>query len=163
MTVMISHKPITACMSCSINMIVTPSLVAQPAHERGHPPRLFCVHAGERLVEQHELGVGGQRHGHAQRALVTVGQVGGKLVGELPQAEELKDVERFLISGSFGGAVAPQNAVDEAALGAAVTAEPDVVEDTELMKQGGALKGPDQPQLGEAAGRVPRDVLPRDR
>jgi hypothetical protein len=50
-------------------------LVAHAPHKLAHPPRLLCVHAGERLIEQHELRVGGQRHGHAEGALMTMGQV----------------------------------------------------------------------------------------
>src|SRR5665809_6693 len=97
-------------------------LVAYEPDELNHPPGLLRVHAGEGLVEQHELRVGGKRHRHAKRALMAVGQVGG----------------------SFRRPVAAENALDETRLGAAVTAEPDIVEHAELMEQGRALKGADQ-------------------
>jgi hypothetical protein len=67
---------------------------------------------------------------------------------------------RLLVRGLFRGAVAPQNAGGETGFGAAVTAEADIVEHAQRMKQGRALKSPDQPKLGERAGLSPRDVLP---
>ena len=91
---------------------------------------------------------------------MTMGQVGGELVGQILQAEELEDAARLFVGGLFRGAVAAENAPDETGLGAAVTAEADIVEHAQLMKQGRALKGPDQPQLGERAGFPARNVFP---
>ena len=70
---------------------------------------------------------------------------------------------RLIVRGVFRGAVAAENAADDTGLGDAVTAEADVVEHGRLVKQGGALKGPDQPKLGQRAGFVARNVLCQDR
>ena len=43
--------------------------VADPAHQVHHVPRLFRVHARERLVEQQELRIGRQGDRHAEGAL----------------------------------------------------------------------------------------------
>ncbi len=64
----------TTFMSCSISRIVEVELVAQLAHEVGQPRRLVGVHARRRLVEEQELGLGGQRAGDLHPALVAVGQ-----------------------------------------------------------------------------------------
>ena len=57
---------------------------------------------------------------------------------------------RLIVRGVFGGAVAAEDAAEETGLGDAVTAEPDIVEHGELVKQRGALKGPDQPSSASA-------------
>ena len=75
------------------------------------------------------------------------------------QGEELKDAARLLVGSVFRGTVTAENTADHTGLGAAVTAEADVVEHAQLMKKGGALKGPDEPKLGQRAGFPARNVL----
>jgi len=44
----------------------------QPAHERGGPARLVGAHARGGLVEQEEVGVGGERNADLEIALLAV-------------------------------------------------------------------------------------------
>ena len=44
------------------------------------------VEAGRRLVEQHQLGVGGQRPGDADQLALAVAEVGREGVGEVGRA-----------------------------------------------------------------------------
>ena len=134
-------------------------LVAQAPHERRHSPGLLRVHARERLIEHHELRVGRKRHGHAERALVAMGQLGGELVGQLVEAEEGEDAASLFVRILFRRAVAPEDAAGDACLGAAVAAEADIVEHAQLVKQDRALKRADQAALGKRARRSPRNIL----
>ena len=62
------------------------ALVAQAAHELRRSGRLLRVHPRRGLVEQEQLGVGGQRAGDLEPALVAVGEVGRHDVEELRRA-----------------------------------------------------------------------------
>ena len=63
--------------------------------------RLLRVHAGGRLVEQQQLGLGRQRARDLELALLAVGQVLRELVALGPETDELEplvgDVERLLL------------------------------------------------------------------
>ena len=51
---------------------------------------LLGVHAGGRLVEQQQLGLGGERAGKLQAALLAEGEVGGEIVALAGEAGELQ-------------------------------------------------------------------------
>src|SRR4029453_13663976 len=104
----------------------------------------------------HELWVGGKRHGHAERALVAMGQLGGELFRLLLEAEKGEDAARLFLWGLFRGAVAPEDAAGDTCFGAAVAAEADIVEHAHLVKQDRALKRSDHATAGQARRRPPR-------
>ena len=51
--------------------------------------RLVGVHASGRLVQEQQLGTGGQRPGDLQLALLAVGKVGGIVMAVFVQIEHL--------------------------------------------------------------------------
>ena len=65
---------------------------------------------------------------------MTMGQVGGKLVGQIFKAEEFEDAAGLVVCGAFGSRVLAENAADEARFGPAVTTKPDIVEHAQLME-----------------------------
>ena len=134
-------------------------LVAQAPHERPHSSGFLGVHPRERLIQHHELWVGGKCHGHAERALVAMGQLGGEFFRLLVEAEEGEDAASLFVCNLFRRAVAPENAAGDACLGAAVAAKADIVEHAQLVKQDRALKRSDQAALGKRARRLPRNIL----
>ena len=58
-----------------------------PADERDHVRGLRARHAGGRLVEQDDVGAGGQRHADFERALLGIGEVAGELSAPRVQAD----------------------------------------------------------------------------
>ena len=67
-------------------MVVPPARSVFEQFEQGG--RLRRVHPGGRLVEQQQLRLRSQRAGDLQAALVAVGEVGGRPVGLLGDADE---------------------------------------------------------------------------
>ena len=65
-------------------------LVAQLADAGVELLDLLRVHAGGRLVEQHQRGLGGKRARKFEPPLLAEGEVGGKLVALVREAEELE-------------------------------------------------------------------------
>ena len=78
-TAMRSVTAITSSMWCSISSTVTP-LSRTLTDALVELLDLLRVHAGGRLVEQQQLGLGGERAGKLEAALLAEGQVGGELV-----------------------------------------------------------------------------------
>ena len=71
-------------------------LVAQALHERGEGIGFLGVHARRGLVEQQQLGVGGQRPGDLDASLVAVGEVDGQMFVHGPlQADVLQRLRRL--------------------------------------------------------------------
>ena len=66
--------------------------VAHRAHHLDGAVGLVGVHAGERLVEQQHLRVGGEADGDAERAQMALRQVARDLVPDRPEAEKLEDL-----------------------------------------------------------------------
>ena len=52
-------------------------LARQALEQGGHALRFLRAHAGQRLVEQQDLGVAGERHGDLELALLAVRQRAG--------------------------------------------------------------------------------------
>ena len=66
--------------------------VADLADELGELQRLLRVHTGSGLVEEQELGVGGQGAGDLQLSLLTVGKIAGKIVAVFLQPEDAEQL-----------------------------------------------------------------------
>jgi hypothetical protein len=92
---------------------------------------------------------------------MAVRQVGGKLAGQIVQAEEIENEARLVVGGPFGGAVAAQHAAHQAGARAAVATEAHIVEHGELVEQGGALKVRISPSPASAAVARPEMSSPR--
>ena len=125
-------------------------LVAHAPHELGHAPRPSEFIPVKGSSSSMSFRPAASATAMPRCALMTVRQVGGKLAREIAQAEQLEDVVRLTVRCIFSGAVATEDAAEETGLGDAVTAEPDIVEHGELVKQRGALEGPDQPSSASA-------------
>ena len=74
---------------------VTPG-VADPPDEAGESVALLRVHAGRRLVEQEQLGLGRQRARDLEPALLAVRQVLRELVGLVRKPHEPEPDERLV-------------------------------------------------------------------
>ena len=81
----------TMSMSCSTNSTVRPS----SRSDFTWPEQRLLegrVHAGHRLVEHHQLGVGHQRAGHLEQLALAAGQRAGEVLALLDQQEALEQV-----------------------------------------------------------------------
>ena len=81
-------------------------LVANEAEQRVEFGRLARVEAGGRLVEAEEHGIGAHGAGDLQPALGAIGQVPGRVVGAVDQADPLQPIGRLLHRLCSGRAVA---------------------------------------------------------
>ena len=109
-TITRSARSITRPMSCSTRMIGMPQLVADVEDEAGHVLGLLEVHAGDRLVEQQQLGLHGQRPAELDPLLHAVGQQADREPAPLLELEEVDDV---LDRGAVGELLAPGPAEPE--------------------------------------------------
>ena len=126
MTVMDSHSPITA-LHVVLHQHHGHAAVAHETNQFHHPPGLLRVHAGERFVKKNELGIGGKRDRHAKRALMSVRQIHGGLVGQILQPEELKDFQGLRGRGVLHIPVGSENSAEESGLRAAMAPDTDIV------------------------------------
>ena len=136
--------------------------VADPAHHVHRPVGLLGVHAREGLVEEQDAGFRGHRDRDPEGAEVSVGEVAGGLVRDLPEAEVVDDLARALAEGGFGGARAPaaKEEPGEGRVALEVVGDDHVVEGGHLPEDGRLLKGPDRAAPGDRVRRPPRDVFP---
>ena len=126
--------------------------LAKLADEVGQLARLLRVHAGGRLVEQEELGLGGQGPGDLEPSLVAVGQVPRQLVGTLLEPHEIQKLlsPRMRLDLLASDPGCPQDGAEPAPLEAMVQADQHVV-------LGGHV--PEQPDVLERAGDPDADHL----
>ena len=119
------------------------------------------VHAGGRLVEEQELGTGGQGPGDFQPALVAVGQARGLVEGGLAQPHEIKAGHGVLDDVALLGPLGrrAQDRAEKIGLGAAMAADAHVVEHGEAGKKPDVLKRPGHAQSGHALGTRTGHVL----
>ncbi len=123
---------------------------------------LLRVHAGRRLVEQQQLGLGGERAGKLQPALLAERQVGGEvvaLVGEAGELQQLADARAVVLE-----AVEPaRHHRLRCALAVAVLRHPQVLPHSELAEEADVLEGAgDRPSDDERVARQPGHVAPVD-
>src|SRR5207248_8294096 len=66
-------------------------LVVHVEHEATHVLLLLEIHAGHRLVEQQELGLGGERAAELDALLQAVGQLADRDLADVLDLEEIDD------------------------------------------------------------------------
>ena len=101
---------------------------------------LLRVHAGGRLVEQEQLGLGRQRAGDLEAALVAVGQVLGELVGLVRQTDEVQPLAGLVLGVRFSSAL-NFGVRNTAPMGPAVRAR--VAPDHDVLERGHVLEQAD--------------------
>ena len=119
---------ITAGMSCSTSSTVTPrSRTPRTRSTASHG--LVVVHAGERLVEQQDLGFGGEPDGDAERAQMAVRQVARHLVATSPRPRKsrISSAERPKSASSRAGRAGAEIEAEQAGARAQVMGDDDIV------------------------------------
>ena len=118
------------------------------------------VHAGDRFVEQDEIGLGRQRPHHLDPALMAVGQAAGRIIGLAGHVETVEQLEGAAPEvGDFprGGRQAEQRGERRRAL-VAVEADHHVVDDAGLAQQADVLEGSSETGTADFVGRRVGDV-----
>ena len=95
-------------MSCSISS--TAWVSASCADQRADHLAVGFGEPGQRLVQQQQLGVGGQRDGDFQQPLLAVRQVGARLGGAILQPDRGQQRPGAALTSSSAIGVAPQAA-----------------------------------------------------
>ncbi|MCY1225006.1 hypothetical protein D9M72_371890 [compost metagenome] len=124
--------------------------------ELGHAVHVFVAHALRGFVQQHQLGLHGQRGGDLERTLAAVGQVHGLFVGQFFEAHlgeqlagaRIERLERLL-------------ALPEVVRGAqlALQAQAHVLEQREVREHGGDLERADHAASRDLRRAFARDVV----
>jgi hypothetical protein len=116
------------------------------------------VHAGDRLVEQHDARLHRQAAGELDALLQAVGQRVHGGAGQVADVDELEGLAR-------GGAVAallapcePQPAAQRPCPHEVMAADHDVLEDRERREDAEVLEAARDPDPGQLAGRQPQEV-----
>ena len=78
-------------MSCSISAIVVPNVSFTVEDEAAHVLLLLEVHAGHRLVEQQQLGLGRERAAELDALLQAVGQLADRRLADVLDLQEVDD------------------------------------------------------------------------
>ena len=136
-------------------------LVPDAPDEPHEAVALGFVHARRRLVQQHQLGLGGQGPGDLQPPLPAVGQVRGPHVPDVVQLHELQQFQGpgpgfgLLLRGTPGA----ENGRQGPAAGAAVAGHHHVFQGAGAAKQADVLEGAGDAHGRNAVGRLPVDGL----
>jgi hypothetical protein len=131
------------------------ALALQAAQQLDHALALLDAHARHRLVEQQQAGIGRQRHGDLELALLAVAQGGGERTGAIAEAHRVEPLPR----GTAQVLVAP--CVGQEPEGVAVMrldGERHIVEGGELAQHRGDLERPRETQPHPRMGRQARHV-----
>ena len=136
------------------------AFVADLTDERHQGGGLLGVHAGGRLVEEQQLGLGGQRPGDLQPSLRSIGQALGEFVATPSQAHVLQQREALVAHGLLllDGATRAGHHAEQAALRAAVLSHHHVLERRHLVEQADVLEGAGDAELGDLRREHPGDV-----
>ncbi len=134
--------------------------VAHLADELHQLDGLGRVHARRRLVEQQELGLGGEGARDLEPPLMSVRQVAGEVVAVVVELDELEQLVRALARLA---PLAPeqrraQHDVPEAGLELGVHPHQHVLEHRHLREQPDVLERARDPRRGDHVGRAPRAV-----
>ena len=122
---------------------MVPRLLVGLEDEAGHVLLLLDVHAGHRLVEEQEVGLGGQRPGELDPLLQAVGQLAHRCpadVLDLQEVDDLLDLPPVLDLLGESGPVADE-LPEEAAAHLEGAAGHDVVECRHALEEGDVLEG----------------------
>ncbi|EMA58782.1 membrane associated protein [Halorubrum distributum JCM 13561] len=121
------------------------------------------VDPGERLVEQHHLGVGHQRAGHLQQLPLAAGEVPRVLVREVVDLEELQRLPRPLAERGLlldhPAAKPGRHRADRGLAELALRREHEVLQHGHLGELPGDLERSDEPFPGDLIRLEPGDVL----
>ena len=117
----------------------------------GH--RFLRVHARRRLIQDQQAGVGGQRAGDLQPALLSVGQAAGLLAFLVRQPHDLQKLHRLPAHPGFLLAVQAEGRRQKAAAGVHMLGDQDVFKDRQVAEQADILEGTGQTHLGDLVRR----------
>ena len=115
------------------------------------------VEAGRRLVEQHQLGVGGERPGDADQLALAVAEVGRERVGEVVETEHRQRPVDLLVVGLLVVA-GPHHVAEERVPPRSLGGRQQVVADRQVLEQLERLERAAQPEVGAAVGRLAGEV-----
>ncbi len=127
-------------------------LVADFVDEVGQLLGLLRIHAGGRLVQQQQLGLGGQGPGDLQPALKAVGQRAGHLVLQVEQTLLLQQGHGLLPHPLLLAAVEAKGGGEDVLLGPHVLGDQYVVKHRQGGEQTDILEGAGDAQLGDLVG-----------
>ena len=135
-------------------------VVPHLADEADELERLLRVHPGGGLVQEQELGLGGERTGDLEPPLVAVREVACVVVVTAGEPAVVEELRRALVRLAL---LAPdprraQDAPDDPALQAAVHADEDVLERRHLLEEADVLERPADAALRGGVRRRAGDV-----
>ena len=118
---------------------------------------LLRVHPGGGLVEDEQVGLGGQRPGDLQAALLPVGQRRGALLGHVVQPHGAEQAHALVLHPGLRLAelAGSEDGVEPGVLRADVVGGLDVLKDRHLLKEADVLERPGDPERGDAIGGEP--------
>src|SRR5215472_16751504 len=144
-----------------------PELVVHVEDEAAHVFLFLDVHARHRLVEQQELGLGGQRAGKLDALLQTVRQAAGRRLADRLDLEEVDDPfdEGAVLELLAPGRAPVERLEQKAAAHLQESPGHDVVEHAHALEQGDVLERARDAEGGHVGRRQMRAVaaLERDR
>src|SRR2546425_8768769 len=128
--------------------------------EARHVLLLLDVHAGHRLVEQQQLGLGGERAPELHALLQSIGQLAGR---RLADGLDLEGGDHALDEGAGGQLLAPgggppDRVEQEVPAHLQQPARHEVVEHAHALEERDVLEGARHPELGHVGRRQPRAV-----
>ena len=118
-------------------------LIADAADGLGQLSGFRGVHTGGRLIQQQQLGAGGQRAHDLQTALCAIGQAAGLRIGHICHVEDIQQLKGTLGAVLFLFPVVGQadQRRGKIVLHGLMQADLDVVDDAHLLEQTDVLEG----------------------
>src|SRR6185503_10704332 len=119
------------------------AIVAHAADQLAERDALRRIHAGRGLVEREQLGLGGQRAGNFQTALVAVRQAAGRMVRFAADAHVVEQLQRPALNLLFlrQGALVAEDRAEHAGSRTRVAADHHVFERGKIHEQADVLEG----------------------
>src|SRR6266581_4423564 len=129
--------------------------------EAAHVLLLLDVHAGHRLVEQQELGLGGERAAQLDALLQPVGQAAGGRLADRLDLEEVDDAldERAVLELLTAGRAPVERLQQEAPLHLEEPPRHEVVEHAHTLEESDVLEGAGDAEGGDVGRLEVRPVL----
>jgi hypothetical protein len=139
-------------------------LVPDPVHEIGERGRLARVHSGGRFVQQQDPRLEGERPGHFQPPLVTVGEIAGVLARDLADADEVQQRQGFLMGRPLFAPLSrgTHDRAEDSRFQVRMHRDLDILLGRHQPEEADVLEGPGDAQRGDPAGRQPGDVAPAE-
>src|SRR5947199_7452785 len=112
------------------------------------------VEPGSRLVEEQELGIGGERAGDLQETLPPIGQRRRRTLGLIGETDKPNKLARIALGLGLllAGPTRARQCRDETGTRAHVPPDLDVLQDAEILEQLYQLKGAHQSPAGDSFG-----------